>query len=76
LGYTLSYGTSLSAPQVSATAAVIISEYQKINGQDPNVNQVVNYLKEGAIDLGNPGKDSSFGFGKINAYQSLMSIER
>ncbi|RAS74479.1 S8 family peptidase [Priestia endophytica] len=74
-GYTLSNGTSLSAPQVSATAALIISEYKKINGKNPNINKTVKYLKKGALDLGNPGYDVYFGYGKINAYQSLISIK-
>lgn len=75
-GYTLNYGTSLSAPQVSATTALIISEYKKNKGKSPNINQVVKYLKKGALDLGDPGRDSYFGYGKINAYQSLLSMKR
>ncbi len=74
-GYTLSYGTSLSAPQVSATAALIISEHKELKGKVPNVNKVINYLKHGSIDLGKPGYDRYYGHGKINAYQSLTSVK-
>ncbi|WP_242281214.1 S8 family serine peptidase [Bacillus cereus group sp. BfR-BA-01347] len=74
-GYTLSLGTSLASPQVSATAALIISKYQEIHHHKPTAKQVIQYLKDGAIDLGNDGKDSFFGYGKINAYNSLMSIQ-
>ncbi|MFP3728021.1 S8 family serine peptidase [Priestia filamentosa] len=75
-GYTLSNGTSLSAPQVSASIALIISEYKEIKGKKPNMNKVMKYLKEGASDLGNPGYDVYFGYGKINAYQSLISMQQ
>lgn len=75
-GYTLSIGTSLSAPQVSATAALIISEYKKRNTKKPKINKVIKYLKEGSSDLGDNGYDVYFGYGKINAYQSLLSIKR
>lgn len=73
-GYTLSLGTSLASPQVSATAALIISKYQEIHHQKPNSKQVIQYLKDGTVDLGNGGKDFQFGSGKINAYNSLLSI--
>ena len=74
LGYTLSYGTSLSAPQVSATAALIISEYHELKGKKPKTKDVIKYLKNGAVDLGPSGFDNSFGYGKINAYQSLLNL--
>ncbi|RDZ07681.1 hypothetical protein C3744_27385 [Priestia megaterium] len=74
-GYTLSFGTSLAAPQVSATAALIIAKYQDVHQKKPNEAQVSNYLKRGAIDLGPKGKDIYFGYGKINAYNSLLSIK-
>jgi lantibiotic leader peptide-processing serine protease len=74
-GYTLSMGTSLSAPQVSATAALIISEHKEQTGKKPTVNEVIKYLKEGSLDIGEKGKDNYFGEGKINAYQSLLSVK-
>lgn len=74
-GYTLSFGTSLSAPQVSATAALIIAEYEKKKGKTPNANKVMKYLKKGAIDIGPKGKDDKFGIGEINAFNSLSIIE-
>ena len=73
-GYTLSLGTSLSAPQVSATAALIISKYEKEHGVKPTKKQVLNFLRKGAIDPGAPNRDIYFGYGKINAYNSLMNM--
>lgn len=74
-GYTLSYGTSLSAPQVSATAALIMSEYKEKTGKELNVQSVIKYLKRGSTDIGRKGKDKQFGEGKINAYESLMMLK-
>lgn len=74
-GYTLSYGTSLAVPQVSATAALIISEYKKNNKKNPNVNKVKKYLREGASDIGGPSQNRYFGDGKINAYQTLINMK-
>lgn len=74
-GYTLSYGTSLSAPQVSATAALIISEYEKKKEESPSADQILEYLNNGAIDLGPSGKDIKFGTGKVNAYNSLLLFD-
>lgn len=74
-GYTLSIGTSLSTPQVSAAVALIVSEYRNKKGKNPNVSQVEKYLKDGSIDLGSKGKDIYFGEGKINVYNSLKAIK-
>ena len=43
-GYTLSYGTSFAAPQVSATAALIISKYNANNKKDAQIKDVIKYL--------------------------------
>jgi lantibiotic leader peptide-processing serine protease len=75
-GYTISYGTSLAAPQVSATAALIISEYKQIYHKKPSIKKVENYLKHGSVDIGIRGRDTYFGFGKVNAYQSLKKLTK
>ena len=62
-GYTLTEGTSYAVPQVSATAALII-------------NEVLKYLDRGSSDIGKRGRDSYFGEGKVNAYSSLMMINK
>lgn len=74
-GYTVNMGTSLSAPQVSAAAALLIAEYKDKKGKSPNTNQIEKMLKEGSIDIGEAGKDIYFGNGEINIYNSLRSIK-
>jgi len=74
-GYTLTYGTSFAAPQVSATAALIISKYNT-NREEINIKKIVKYMKMGAVDIGSKGFDTSFGYGKINAYESLILMDK
>lgn len=58
-------GTSMAAPHVSATAALLIA-----NGlTDPNL--VREALENTADDLGSPGWDSEYGWGIINPYAAL-----
>lgn len=53
-GYTLTEGTSYAVAQVSATAALIISEYTERTGNKPSVNKVLKYLEKGSSDIGKP----------------------
>lgn len=75
-GYTLSMGTSLATPQVSAGASLIISEYRTRYRKDLNMNKVKKYLKDGSTPLTNKKKDIYFGHGKINIYQSLQKMKK
>jgi subtilisin family serine protease len=58
-------GTSMATPQVTGLAALLIA-----NGMT-NVDDVLARLKNTADDLGTPGFDNEFGFGKINVYQAV-----
>jgi serine protease len=58
-------GTSMAAPHVSATAALVIAS--GVLGANPSPAAVERRLKETADDLGAPGPDSRYGAGKINA---------
>jgi len=61
-GYTTVSGTSLSAPMVSAVAALFIAKYPHLTR-----HQVKEYLFTSADDLGDEGKDDLYGYGKVNA---------
>ncbi|MBK7105924.1 MAG: S8 family serine peptidase [Ignavibacteriae bacterium] len=66
--YTANFGgTSAACPQVSGVAALILS----LNSQLTQV-EVSNILKNSADDMGTTGFDSDFGYGRVNAYQSLL----
>jgi serine protease len=64
--YPTSYvGTSMAAPHVSATAALIIAS--GVIGSKPTPAAIEQRLKATARDLGVPGKDHQYGAGMIDA---------
>ncbi len=58
-------GTSMAAPHVSATAALVIAS--GILGTRPSVKALQARLKATARDLGTPGRDSTYGAGIVDA---------
>lgn len=62
------YGTSASSPHVAGAAALILS-----NNPTLTVGQLWNALTASAIDLGESGQDTIFGFGRLNL--STLSVE-
>ncbi|MFH0946887.1 MAG: S8 family serine peptidase [Planctomycetota bacterium] len=64
--YAQKTGTSMAAPHVAALAFLLRSV-------DPNLTptEVETYLEAGAIDRGSPGWDPEYGFGRIDAGQSV-----
>lgn len=64
-GYAYSSGTSMSAPFVSASAALV---EQKLGLKGPALK---NRLTSSATDAGTPGFDTSFGYGVVDPYAAL-----
>ena len=60
-------GNSFSGPQVAGIAALIFSEYPEMS-----VWRVREIIEGTAHDLGEPGKDNSFGFGLADAYAAVL----
>jgi lantibiotic leader peptide-processing serine protease len=71
-GYEFMIGTSLAAPKVSATAALVIAEYEEKFGEKPKVKDIRKILDSGAVDADSKHK---FGAGIVNAYESLKLVE-
>jgi subtilisin family serine protease len=63
-------GTSMSAPHVAGTAAIIIGK----NGGEMTPARVYDGILAGADDLGRPGKDPTYGRGRVNAGNSVSSV--
>jgi serine protease len=64
--YPTSYeGTSMAAPHVTATAALIIAS--GVLGKKPTAKALERRLKSTARDLGTPGPDKQYGAGLIDA---------
>jgi serine protease len=62
-------GTSMAAPHVSATAALVIAS--GVIGPHPTPAQVEARLKLTARDLGTPGPDSRYGAGLVDAARAV-----
>lgn len=58
-------GTSMAAPHVSATAALVIAS--KVLGARPSPARLEAHLKRTARDLGAPGYDTRYGAGLLDA---------
>ncbi|OGM24231.1 hypothetical protein A2627_04000, partial [Candidatus Woesebacteria bacterium RIFCSPHIGHO2_01_FULL_39_28] len=69
VNYLRAAGTSMAAPHVSGLAALILSKSPSLTN-----DQVRNVILNGTDDLGLPGFDDNFGYGRVNAYKSLLSI--
>jgi minor extracellular protease Epr len=60
--YVLNSGTSMATPFVSGIAALIKSENPSLSPEE-----IRSLLEYRAVDLGTSGKDSTFGYGLVQA---------
>lgn len=67
-GYAYMSGTSMASPFVSGLAALIRSRRPELT-----VEEVTNLIAETAKDLGDPGRDSLYGSGRVDAHQALVA---
>lgn len=64
-GYSQGSGTSLATPAASGAAAIIWDRYPGATAA-----QIVAKLDAATDDLGPPGRDPSFGFGRLNLFKA------
>jgi len=65
-GYLRLAGTSMAAPHVAGTAALILAVHPEFS-----VEQVRQVLRTTADDLGAPGVDATYGYGRVNAASAV-----
>jgi len=66
--YTSMSGTSMAAPFVSGVAALVWSVDSSLSR-----DAVRSLLGSTADDLGSPGRDSYYGYGRVNAYGAVLA---
>lgn len=69
-------GTSMACPGVSGVLSVMYSAYQQTHANaDPAGGLMKAILMNTSDDLGNPGPDFIYGFGRVNARRAVEVIE-
>lgn len=67
--YSTSTGTSMAAPHVTGSLALLLSAFPTMNIEDQRA-----FLLESAVDLGELGPDNVYGHGRVDANQSYQAI--
>lgn len=63
-------GTSFSAPQVAGGLALLLSAYPSLTPEQQRLALIY-----GAVDLGTPGPDNTFGYGRFNILNSYHWVK-
>jgi len=69
-GYGSWYGTSFSAPIAAGVGALALAENPSLSP-----SALVTLLKKNSDDLGAPGYDQYFGWGRVNAYRAVQAAK-
>jgi hypothetical protein len=75
--YGISSGTSMACPTAAGILTLITERYRQLHGGSyPDGALLKTLIVNSADDLGNPGPDFTFGFGKINGRKTAEALEQ
>jgi hypothetical protein len=75
--YRFGSGTSAASPAIAGIYAVLVQAYRNLhNGQNPPSALLKGTLLNTAEDLGRPGPDYEYGWGRVNGRRALGLIEQ
>ena len=75
-GYSTLCGTSMASPTVCGIGCLLIELHRNLNpgSPDPRNSTLKALLAHNADDLGNPGPDNQFGYGRVNSTATGTSM--
>jgi Subtilase family/Secretion system C-terminal sorting domain len=74
--YSTNSGTSMAAPQVTGSLALLWERYRQLNGgANPKAGLMKAIVCNAASDLGNAGPDFANGFGWLNGGRAVQQLE-
>ncbi|MCD4683921.1 MAG: S8 family serine peptidase [Bacteroidales bacterium] len=69
-------GTSMACPGIAGSLAQLYQAYKELNGgQEPQGGLMKGLILNTAEDLGNPGPDFKYGWGRINNLRAVKTLE-
>ncbi|MBC8035323.1 MAG: S8 family serine peptidase [Chitinophagaceae bacterium] len=74
--YSFLSGTSMAAPTVTGTLALLYERYRQLEGVNPPAALIKAVACNSATDVGNTGPDYIYGFGILNARKAVEIIEK
>lgn len=74
--YQVGGGTSAACPSVAGVLTQLYQAYKELNGgAEPQSALIKACVLNGAEDIGNPGPDFTYGWGRINALRAIQTLE-
>jgi len=74
--YVFKSGTSMSCPAVSGTFSALYQAHREIYGTTAKSGLMKAILMNTCDDLGNPGPDYRYGYGRINGRKAILPLEQ